>query len=64
MAYRGVEQDIQRAKELRKLSLGLKDTGAKHSLEAAADRLERRAARKANHVGKKRRKPGNVATTR
>lgn len=53
MAYRGVEADIQRAADLRKQAQRLRDPEAKRSVNEAAARLERRAARKANKVGRR-----------
>lgn len=62
MAYRNVEQDIRRAQEMRNLAKGVKDASAKSDIEAAADRLDKRAAKKARKVGKPRKRRSNVGT--
>lgn len=53
MAYRGVEADLNRAAELRKLATKAQSSDAKSRLKDAADRLEARAAKKAARVGRK-----------
>ena len=52
--FKNVEDDLKRAKELRNLGKEAHDAGAKGDLEAAAVRLEKRAAKKARKVGRKR----------
>lgn len=49
------QTDIRRAKEMRAAAKSVRDQGAKADFEAAAERLERRAAKKARTVGRKRR---------
>lgn len=61
MPNRGIDGDIQRAKELRAQAKLIKDAVAKDRLEAAAIRLERRAGKKAMKVGKPK---STVATSR
>ncbi len=49
----GVLGDITKAKELRKAAREAADPTAKQSFKAAADRLERRAAKRAGKIGRK-----------
>ena len=53
-----VERDIARAKDFRKLAKDSVDAGAKRIYDAAAGRLERRAAKSAGKVAKPRRPAG------
>lgn len=53
------EKDLQRAKDFRKMAREAKNVDAKRSFDAAADRLEKRGAGKANKVGRKS-KPRNT----
>lgn len=59
MAFTGAEADLQRAKEFRKQAQSAKDARAKQDFYNAADRLERRAAKKARKVARGR-KPGQL----
>lgn len=61
MPNRGIDGDIQRAKELRAQKKLITDPLAKDRLEAAAVRLERRAGKKALKVG--RTKPATTTTS-
>jgi len=54
------ERDIERAKEIRRTTKGVKSRGAVRVMEAAAQRLEERGARKLAKVGRRRRKPAVV----
>jgi len=58
------ERDIERAKQMRRLTKGVHSVDAKRELEAAAVRLEKRGARKLAKVGKRRRKPGVAVVAR
>lgn len=51
-----VESDMAKAKDLRKQSQTVKSDAAKRDFMDAADRLEKRAARGARKIGRKRRK--------
>lgn len=53
MAFTSIEADMERASELNKLGDKMKDPAAKRALKAAAARLERRGAKKANKLGRK-----------
>ena len=53
MPNTSVENDIRRAAELRKLAKTATTTGLKSSLNAAANRVEAAAARKARRLGKR-----------
>jgi len=64
MANVGPEKDLQRAKAIRALKKGVKDVGALADMEDAAQRLEKRAAKKLRKVGRsgKRRKTNAFQT--
>lgn len=59
MPQTNAERDMQRASELRKLAKEAVNGKAKADFNEAADRLERRAARKAKALGRTKRKPVN-----
>jgi len=54
-------KDFQDAKNLRNEAKTVQNVSAKQALMSAADRLELRGARKANRIGRKRRKSTQVA---
>jgi len=56
MANTSGERDIERAKDLRRATKGVKSRTAVRVMEATAQRLEERGARKLAKVGRKRRK--------
>jgi len=54
MANTGVIADLAKAKELRVLAKTVGDAVSRSKFEAAADRLEKRSAKKASKIGRKR----------
>lgn len=56
MPYTNAEKDFDRAQDLRARAGRVRDAQAKRSLIGAATRLERRGAKKAGELGKRRRK--------
>lgn len=54
MPNRSAEGDIERARRLRDLAKKVKSSSAKDDMELAADRLERRAAKKVRNIGRPR----------
>ncbi len=58
MANTGPEADLDRAKQLRKLKTGVRNPAAIRGIEAAAARLEARAAKKLNRLGRKNKTKG------
>ncbi len=52
MANTSAERDLIRAKDIRKELKGIRDASARRDFEEAANRLERRAAKKIRKVGK------------
>ena len=59
-----VESDMAKAKDLRNTAKALKSESAKRKFLDAADRLEARAARGANRIGRRRRKKASAPATR
>ncbi len=57
-------KDFQDAKQLRNDAKTIQNQSAKQAILNAADRLELRGAKKANRIGRKRRKPTSTAATR
>ncbi len=58
MANVSAERDIQRAKDMRTLSKGVKSPDVLRQMEETAIRLEKRAGRKLAKIGKRGPKPG------
>lgn len=55
------DKDLSRAKDFRRMAREAKDASAKRTFTDTADRLERRAAQKANKVGRRRRRSTGAA---
>ena len=58
-----VEVDLRRAKELRGYKKGVHDPRALAALDAAADRLERNAAKKLGRIGRPVRRHRSLSTS-
>ncbi len=54
------QTDMAKAKEMRAMAKGVKDAVAKVTFEAAAIRLEKRAAKGASRVARRKRKASKV----
>lgn len=63
MGNSSAEADIRRAKGIRAMKKGMKDPEAIASIDDAAARLEKRAGKKLNKIGRKgrRRRIGDIA---